>query len=92
MSEKAEIKTVPVSKVDDALANNLRHKTCRPVSERYLSFRDYDMFEYQLEDDGLRHDIAVEGLCWFSTKGRGQTFRILLPKGVAVKESLSKVR
>ena len=92
MSERTEIKTVSVDKVDDVMRDNYKKKFCRPVSERFLSFRDYDMFEYELEDDDLRHDISVEGLCWFSTRGKGQTLRVLLPKGVAVKECLSKVR
>ncbi len=90
--EKVEIKVMDNGKVDDFLASNLKKKIVKPVSERYTSFRDYDMFEYDLENDDLRHDISVEGLCWFSMKGRGQTVRILLPKGVAVKESLSKIR
>ena len=92
MSERTEIKVVKVDRVDDVMRLNYRKKFCRPVSERFLSFRDYDMFEYELEDDDLRHDISVEGLCWFSTRGKGQTLRVLLPKGVAVKECLSKVR
>ncbi len=92
LAEKAEIKTVAIEKVDELLHENSKKKFCLPVSERFSSFRDYDMFEYELEDDDLRHDISVEGLCWFSTKGKGQTLRVLLPKGVAVKECLSKVR
>ncbi|MBO6280011.1 MAG: hypothetical protein J6M95_00315 [Bacilli bacterium] len=92
MGEKTEIKVVSNEKVDDMMAENKKKKFCRPVSERFNSFRDYDMFEYELEDDDLRHDISVEGLCWFSTRGKGQTLRVLLPKGVAVKECLSKVR
>ena len=92
MGEKTEIKVVPIDKVDDMMRQNKRKKFCRPVSDRFNSFRDYDMFEYELEDDDLRHDISVEGLCWFSTRGKGQTLRVLLPKGVAVKECLSKVR
>ena len=91
-SEKTEIKAVAVNKVDEIMRINYKKKFCRPVSERFLSFRDYDMFEYELEDDNLRHDISVEGLCWFSTRGKGQILRVLLPKGAAVKESLSKVR
>ena len=90
--EKVEIKVVDNNKVDDYLAMNLKKKVTKPVSERYTSFRDYDMFEYDLENDDLRHDISVEGLCWFSMRGKGQTIRILLPKGAAVKESLSKIR
>ena len=92
MGEKTEIKVVSNDKVDDVMRENKRKKFCRPVSDRFNSFRDYDMFEYELEDDDLRHDISVEGLCWFSTRGKGQIFRVLLPKGVAVKETLSKVR
>lgn len=92
MGEKTEIKVVANDKVDDVMRDNKRKKFCRPVSDRFNSFRDYDMFEYELEDDDLRHDISVEGLCWFSTRGKGQTLRVLLPKGVAVKECLSKVR
>ena len=90
--EKVEIKAISADKVDDFLSSNLKKKHLKPVSERYTSFRDYDMFEYDLENDDLRHDISVEGLCWFSTRGKGQTLRVLLPKGVAVKESLSKIR
>ncbi len=92
MGEKTEIKVVANEKVDDVMRENKRKKFCRPVSDRFNSFRDYDMFEYQLEDDDLRHDISVEGLCWFSMRGKGQTVRVLLPKGTAVKECLSKVR
>ena len=90
--EKVEIKVVDNDKVDDFLNMNLKKKVLKPVSERYTSFRDYDMFEYDLENDDLRHDISIEGLCWFSMRGKGQTIRVLLPKGVAVKESLSKIR
>ena len=91
-SEKTENKVMDTDKVDAFLARNLKKKTLPPVSSRFTTFEDYDMFEYDLENDELRHDIAIEGLCWFSTKGRGQTIRITLPKGAALKESLSKVR
>ena len=91
-AEKVEIKAMANEKVEDFMANNLKKKTLKPVSERYRTFRDYDMFEYDLEDDDLRHDISIEGLCWFSMRGKGQTIRVLLPKGSAVKESLSKIR
>ena len=90
--EKVEIKTMANDRVDDFMAENLKKKHLKPVSERYRSFRDYDMFEYDLENDDLRHDISIEGLCWFSMRGKGQTVRVLLPKGAAVKESLSKIR
>ena len=91
-SEKTENKVIDTDKVDAFLERNRKKKTLLPVSQRFVSFEDYDMFEYDLENDELRHDIAIEGLCWFSTKGRGQTLRVTLPKGTALKESLSKVR
>lgn len=91
-AEKVESKSLPNEKVDRFFDENRKKHLIRPVSERFVSFEDYDMFEYDLENDDLRHDIAIEGLCWFSMRGKGQTIRILLPKGAALKESLSKVR
>ncbi|MCR4911839.1 MAG: hypothetical protein K5925_04880 [Bacilli bacterium] len=91
-AEKVETKLVSVAKVDAFMRENrLKHIT-RPISNRFTSFEDYDLFEYDLEDDDLRHDIAIEGLCWFSMRGKGQTVRVALPKGTALKESLAKIR
>ena len=50
------------------------------------------MFEYELEDDDLRHDISVEGLGWISFVAKGQIIRVMFPKGAALKESLAKLR
>ena len=91
-AEKVESKIVGIEKVDRVFEENRKKHTIRPVSERFVSFQDFDMFEYDLENDGLRHDIAIEGLCWFSMRGQGQTIRISIPKGAALKESLAKVR
>ena len=92
VGEKVEVKAVDTDKVDAFQEANRKKHILKPVSERFVSFQDYDMFEYDLENDDLRHDIAIEGLCWFSTRGKGQTLRITLPKGTALKETLSKVR
>ena len=91
-SEKVESKIVPIEKVDHTFELNRKKHLIRPVSERFVSFQDFDMFEYDLENDNLRHDIAIEGLCWFSMRGKGQTIRVSLPKGAALKETLAKVR
>ena len=91
-SEKTEVKAIDTDKVEAFQEQNRKKNILKPVSNRFVSFQDFDMFEYDLENDDLRHDIAIEGLCWFSTRGRGQTIRITLPKGAALKESLSKVR
>ena len=91
-AEKVESKIIPIEKVDRTFQENRINHLIRPVSERFVNFQDFDLFEYDLENDDLRHDIAIEGLCWFSMRGKGQTIRISLPKGAALKESLSKVR
>ena len=91
-SEKVEVKAIDTDKMEAFQEQNRKKNILKPVSSRFVSFEDFDMFEYDLENDDLRHDIAIEGLCWFSTRGRGQTLRITLPKGAALKESLSKVR
>ena len=91
-AEKVETKVVANEKVDRFMEENRTKRVLRPVSDRFVSFEDFDLFEYDLENDDLRHDIAIEGLCWFSLRGKGQTIRITLPKGAALKETLSKVR
>ena len=91
-AEKVEIKAVDSDNQDAYFEENKKKKFLRPVSDRFVSFEDFDLFEYDLENDDLRHDIAIEGLCWFSMRGKGQTVRVSLPKGAALKESLSKIR
>ena len=91
-AEAVETKVVANDRVDSFNELNRRKHLIRPVSERFVNFEDFDLFEYDLENDDLRHDIAIEGLCWFSMRGKGQTVRVALPKGAALKESLSKVR
>lgn len=49
-----------------------------------------DIFDLKVEETGER-DIGIEGLGWFSFKGNGQTFRIYVPKGVALYTSKAKI-
>ena len=91
-AEGVETKKVPIKQFDRTLDENLEKRFLRPVSDRYVTFSDFDIFEYEMEDDGILHDISIEGLGWFSFEGRGQVVRVLLPKGAALKESLSKIR
>ena len=91
-AERVETKVVSNERVDMFNEENRKKRLLRPVSDRFVSFEDFDLFEYDIENDDLRHDIAIEGLCWFSFRGKGQTVRISLPKGAALKESLAKVR
>lgn len=91
-AEGVEIKKLSSAKVDDFIEENNRKRSLRPVSERITSFRDYDFFEYTMENDGQVHDIAIEGLGWISFVAKGQVIRVMFPKGAAIKESLGKLR
>ena len=91
-AEAVETRKVSLKKLDDLINENNIRRSVRPVSERLVSFLDYDMFEYAMENDKKWHDIAVEGLGWLSFIAQGQIIRVRLPKGVAIKESLAKIR
>ena len=91
-AEAVETRKVSLKKLDDEISENNVRRTVRPVSERLVSFLDYDMFEFAMENDKKWHDIAIEGLGWLSFVAQGQIVRIRFPKGVAIKESLAKIR
>lgn len=91
-AEKVETKKVQSKKLDEYISENNMHRTVRPVSEILVSFLDYDMFEYTMENDNDWHDIAIEGLGWLSFVAQGQLIRVRIPKGVALKESLAKIK
>ena len=91
-AEGVETRKVSIKKLDDEIQENNVRRSIRPVSERLVSFLDYDMFEYAMENDKKWHDIAIEGLGWLSFVAQGQIIRIRLPKGVAIKEGLAKIR
>ena len=90
-AEGNEIKRVSEKKLDRFLRENVTKRSVRPVSERYSAFTDYDVFEYDMEKDGKEHDIAITGLGWMRFEGRGQVIRVTFPRGVAIKETLSKM-
>ena len=91
-AEAVETRKISLKKLDDYIKENNIRRNVRPVSERLVSFHDYDMFEYAMENDKKWHDIAIEGLGWLSFIAQGQIIRVRLPKGVAIKESLGKIR
>ena len=91
-AEGVETKKVSSKRLDETINENNVRRFLRPVSERLVSFLDYDLFEYAMENDKKWHDIAIEGLGWLSFIAQGQIIRVRLPKGVAVKESQAKIR
>lgn len=91
-SEMVETKKIKSVKLEAALIENTTKKSLRPVSERYTDFKDFDIFEYTMENDGELHDIAISGLGWISFVAKGQIIRVYAPKGTALKECKSKIR
>ena len=91
-AEGVETRKVSSKRLDDAIAENNIRRSVRPVSERLVSFLDYDMYEFAMENDKKWHDIAIEGLGWLSFLSIGQIIRVRLPKDVSIKESLAKIK
>ncbi len=52
---------------------------------------DFDAFDIEVTETGKR-DIGIEGLGWFSFEADKQTFRIMVPKGVSVYTSRTKIK
>ena len=90
-AEGVETKKIRSKVLKEYTVTNLRTKELRPVVEEFTGFSDYDLFEYEMENDGLVHDISITGLGWVSFIAKGQKIRVSLPKGVALKESLGKI-
>ncbi len=90
-AEGVDVKVVPYSKFESVFNKNLRTGECRPVSDNLTDFTHFDLFEYKMEDDWNKHDIAIEGLCWVTFVAMGQTVRVRLPHQSAVKEAISRL-
>lgn len=91
-AEGVETRKVKDTKIGDFVRENVSKVSVRPASEHFTNFKDFDLFEYDMENDGEYHDISIRGLGWISFVAKGQTIRVMIPHGVAVKESLSKIR
>ena len=91
-AEGVETKNIGDKGFDTFLYENSKKIAVRPVSDHFTNFKDFDLFEYDMENDGKLHDISITGLGWISFEAKGQTIRVALPRGVAVKESLAKIR
>ena len=91
-AEGVELKKCRALQVNEVLQENDRKRNIRPYSENFSDFSDYDVFDYEMENDGKYHDISIQGIGWFTVAGKGQIFRVTFPKGVAVKEYPSKVK
>ena len=91
IAEDVQTKKINSNQLDNYFVDNFTKKEIKPISNRYINFKDFEVFEYQMEDDRVKHDIAIEGLGWISFNATGQRIQITAPNGVAIKESVSKV-
>ena len=91
-AEGVETKKMKWKHVEDFLNESSKKVVSRPASDHFTNVKDFDLFEYDMEDDGKLHDIAVRGLGWITFTSKGQTIRVMVPRGTAIKESLSKIR
>ena len=91
-SKDVMIKKLRSDRINAFLAQNRLTKELKPVSSRFITFRDYDLFEYAMDKDNKRHDVSILGLGWVSLVSKGQVIRVLAPKKCAIKESISKVK
>lgn len=93
VSDKVELKSHKSLVGDNAkyVANIFEKGSLKPASERFKSIKDFDVYEFQVTEDGQR-DIGILGLGWINFVGNKQTFRICVPKGVYVYTTRSKVK
>ena len=86
---------LPINKKSEKGVKNyfseLNDKSTYPKVPSALDAQSFDAFDIEVTEEGDR-DIGVEGLGFFSFKGNGQTWRIFVPKGVAVYTTRAKVR
>lgn len=91
-SENVELKKISNVKVVEFFKINLIRRFLRPVSERFHDFHNYDLFDVKLNDNDNMTDVAINGLGWISLKSKGQTIRVLVPRGASLIVSNAKVR
>lgn len=87
-----DIDLVRVSKTnsDAKFIKAVTRKSVHPTLARIKSIRDLDVYEVDINENGLR-DIGIQGLGWLTFNAENQAFRIFLPKGVSLYTTSSKV-
>ncbi len=76
--------------VEKTIQRVIDKKGFLPKSAAIRSIKDLSAYDIEIEERGER-SIGIEGLGFFSFEGKGQTYRLYVPKGVSVYTSRSKV-
>lgn len=88
--DHVELKKLAGQHVDEKFIQLVLRKRLIPSLPRIHSGRDLDVFEITITETNYR-DIGIQGYGWLNFKAANQTFRICIPKGVAIYSSRPKV-
>lgn len=91
-SKKVQTRKMKADKGYEFFHLNIATRKLLPVSDKFTSYKDFDVYDFIMDKDNKIHDIAIEGLGWVSFKAEGQTLRVSFPRGLSIKEGLGKVR
>ena len=89
-SNLVEFHKTTLEKADTSFISLITKKHIKPTSKHCLKLSSFDAFEITLDSNG-RTDFAISGYGWISLPAAGQTIRILVPKGVLVKQLPVKI-
>jgi ribosome biogenesis GTPase YqeH len=89
-SNLVEFHKTTLEKADTSFISLITKKHIKPTSKHCLKLSSFDTFEITLDSNG-RTDFAISGYGWISLPAAGQTIRILVPKGVLVKQLPVKI-
>lgn len=90
-SSSVVLKKAAIRKDVNLAFDKYRSKGLYPVSAQLKALKDFDIFDFQIEETGSR-DLGIAGLGWINFPGGKQTFRLYVPKGVSVYGSRCKVK
>ena len=88
--DHVELKKISGQHVDQKFIQLVLRKRLVPSLPRIHSGHDLDVFEITITETNFR-DIGIQGFGWLNFKAANQTFRICIPKGVAIYSSRPKV-
>lgn len=88
--DHVQLKKLSGQHVDEKFIQLVLRKNLVPSLRKIRSGRDLDVFEITITESNYR-DIGIQGLGWINFKAANQTFRICIPKGVAIYSSRPKV-
>lgn len=87
--DRVQLKKLSRGKPLEKFYDLVRKGSLRPSGRRRKP-SDFDIYDLVVDEQHLR-DIGIQGFGWFSFRGRGQTFRIAVPKGVSIFTSRAKI-